>query len=321
MEAVKKSLLNALKVLLLPIVLFFLFVILSGGKFGSPISIKVVLIQAVIPILIGWGISFNLIVGAWDFSAGATIALAAMIAADLSGSFGLVGLILGCLVISFLLEAITGLVFTFLRIPSIITTIGMMLIYEAATTIYKNGGPISVKHGASVLGQPPYIFILCIVIGIIYYVVYNHTVFGSNIRAMGNGSLVAKNVGINPRKVKLQAFLVAGFFVGVAAIAYLSYGGTAAAKYNMATMSMTFQPIMGMIIALSLQRYINITLGVVIGEVSIKIISAGLVSMGLTSSLQQIITGLALLCVLIATSINLKLSERSEKAARMQGID
>ncbi len=302
-ETLKTNLVRIVMSLALPVLIYLVFLILAPSNFGRPFGLYVSLIQSVTPTLIGWGICLNLLVGAWDFSAGAVVSLSAVFAAYASMEWGLWGVIIACMVSALVLEILTGAVFTLLQIPSIITTIGMMLIYESISQLYRGGGNITIARSASVLGKSPWIFIILAIAGLIFYMIYEHSKIGYDVRSVGNGVTVAKSIGINPRRVKFICFLVAAIFIGIASIIHLSYGGTVGPKANMDTLNLTFTPIMGVVMGIAISRYCGLTLGILIGEFSLNLITSGLVAMSLSGNMQKIITGLALLIVLILTSV------------------
>ncbi len=315
-----KKLMNVVKTLILPVALYVLFAILAPHNFVSWTGLKVILVSASVYTLIGWGVCFNLVVGTWDFSAGAAIALAGCVAADVANKYGFIGMIVAAVAVTWGCEILTGLVYKLLKIPTLITTIGMLLVYEMFTGLYNSGMPITVPSSMQKLGAFPYIFILLILGGIIFEILYNHTVFGHNVKSVGHGAQVAKTVGINPVNVKFLCFVAGGAIISIASIAYLCYGGTSAAKSNFSTMDAIFSPMMGVTVGLALEKYCKLLYGVFIGEVSIKIIAQGLIAMGASSSAQKIVTGIALLCVFTFSAISLIRTEKAEKKERMQQV-
>ncbi len=317
----KTRITNIIKVLILPVGLYIIFAIIAPHNFVSLIGLKVILTSTVVYTLIGWGVCFNLVVGTWDFSAGAAIALAAVFAADAANKYGLFGMIIVAVVVTWVCEIITGLVYRILKIPTLITSIGMLLLYETGTSIYKGGITISIPDQCKFLGTFPYILILLVLGGVLFEFLYNHTIFGHNVKAVGHGATVAKMIGINPAQVKFLCFAIGGIIIAIGSIAYLCYGGTSTAKNNFATMSSIFQPMMGVTVAFALEKYCRLMYGVFIGEISIKIISQGLIAAGASSSAQQIVTGIALLCVFIFSAVSLKQTAYMEKKKRMAALN
>jgi ribose transport system permease protein len=321
MKSINGKLNNTVKALILPALLYAIFAILAPSNFVSLMGLEVILTSAVVYTLIGWGLCFNLIVGTWDFGAGGAIALSIALAAWAAQNFGLPAMIIVAFITAFAFEAFTGLVYKTLKIPTLITTIGMMMIYETGTAVWQSGKPISIPTNYKIFGVFPGIFVLLLIGGVIFEIFYNRTVFGHNVKAVGHGARVAKMVGIDPSRVKFRCFIMGGVIIGIGSVSYLSYGGTSSAQFNLATMSMIFQPMMGVTVGLALEKYCRLTFGVFIGEVSIKIIAQGLVAVGASSAAQQIVTGLALLLVFIFSAVSLMQTERAEKRRRMAGLD
>lgn len=145
------------------------------------------------------------------------------------------------------------------------------------------------------MGTAPWIFIVAAVLSIIMYYIYNRTKFGFNVKAIGNGELIAKSAGVNPRKIKFISFFIAGIYLGIAGLVNLSYGTAVAPVKNMSTLSITFDALMSVFIAIYLSRVCNLVIGIVIGNFCMKMVSAGLVAIGVEGTWQQVFIGLFLL--------------------------
>lgn len=170
----------------MPVIVFLVFFICQPERFGTPTGIMIMLQQSVINSIIGFGLSLNLVIDTWDFSAGAQLVLAGLIGAYYSQYYGLAGLIVVTILVATLLGALTGLVYFVFKIPSIIVTIGMMLVYESLGSLYHGGDNVTIDMGISFLGRSPGIFVVGILTYILAYVIYHHTKFGYNVRAVGN---------------------------------------------------------------------------------------------------------------------------------------
>ena len=278
----------------MPLIVFLVFFICQPERFGTPAGIMIMLQQSVINSIIGFGLSLNLVIDTWDFSAGAQLVLAGLIGAYYSQYYGLAGLILITILVATLLGALTGLVYFVFKIPSIIVTIGMMLVYESIGSLYHGGANVTIDMGISFLGRSPGIFI----VGILTYIL-----------------ATAKSIGINSIKIRFLCFVVGGIFVGIASFLQVSYGGAIAPKTGMNTMSMVFPPFMGVFIGQYLERYCDIMLGIFLGVFSMTMINTGLIAMGLPGTLQQVVTGCFML-IFMAISINREQAVlKSRKAA------
>lgn len=289
--------LNHLKCLILPLVVYLIFAIGSGFRFGRPSTMFAILRQTVYPSLVAWAICNNMTMGVWDFTPGSVICLSGIIAGNIAlmletNFLGLMLLIIVCTVV---MTQVTFLIFNYLRIPSMVTGLGVLMVYETLSALLFNGGGVAVRGDITILGKSPYIFIVFIVGGVLIYLLNNKTKFGYNVRSLGYGTEIARNIGVNLTKTRFLSFLCEGVFLGLASTVTLSMTGNAAATLNMGTTSAGFDAIMGVFIGQYLAKYCDLSIGIALGAFTMKMLSAGLLSFGLSSTLQQVATGLFLL--------------------------
>lgn len=287
----------------MPLAVFLIFFIARPDRFGTPEGILIMLQQSVINTVIGFGLCLNLVIDTWDFSAGAQLVLAGLIGACFAQDFGLAGLAAATVLTAAVLGTVTGAVYSILKIPSIIVTIGMMLVYESAGSLFHGGKSITIPAGTGFLGKSPWIFLVGIAAYALARVVYHHTKFGYNVRAVGNGEAIARSIGINSIRIRFLCFVIGGIFVGIAGVLQVSYGGAIAPRGGMNTMAMVFPPFMGVFIGQYLERYCDIMLGIFLGVFSMTMINSGLIAMGLPGTLQQVVTG-SFMLIFMAVSIN-----------------
>ena len=305
--------LNQLKCLILPLVVYLIFAVGSGFRFGKPATMFAILRQTVLPTLIAWAISSNQTMGVWDFTPGSVICLSGIIGGNIALKLGTncIGLMFILIACTIVLSMVMFVLFNFLRIPSMVTGLGVLMMYETLSALLFNGGGVAIRgdilrclaHGIgavtrgdiSILGRSPYIFIVFIVGGLIIWTLNNKTKFGYNVRALGYGTAIAQNIGVNLTKTRFFSFLLEGVMLGLASTVSLSMTGNAAATLNMATTSMGFDAIMGVFIGQYLAKYCDITIGIALGAFTMKMLGSGLLAFGLSSTLQQVATGLFLL--------------------------
>lgn len=289
--------LNQLKCLILPLVVYLIFAVGSGFRFGKPATMFAILRQTVLPTLIAWAISSNQTMGVWDFTPGSVICLSGIIGGNIALKLGTncIGLMFILIACTIVLSMVMFVLFNFLRIPSMVTGLGVLMMYETLSALLFNGGGVAIRGDISILGRSPYIFIVFIVGGLIIWTLNNKTKFGYNVRALGYGTAIAQNIGVNLTKTRFFSFLLEGVMLGLASTVSLSMTGNAAATLNMATTSMGFDAIMGVFIGQYLAKYCDITIGIALGAFTMKMLSSGLLAFGLSSTLQQVATGLFLL--------------------------
>lgn len=297
---------NASVIGMILIAVYLILFLLTSGRFGSLQSIQLMLQQAFIPSMLAWGLCFLFTLGLYDFSIGAILVMACIIGADFSKAFGFAGLILGCIITAAIMGFINGFVYLKLRIPSIIVTIGLMMIYEILANLYKGGGGANLPDQYSALGIFPRNIIVGLITAFIAYILFKHTKLGIYIKAIGNSETISRNSGINVDRIKLVSFLITGFFIGIAAIMTVSYSGGVVPQTGMGTMSRVFTPLMGCFIGMALSKFCNIVVSIFVGEFILIMINTGMIAAGIDTSFQQIITGLFLIILVGVTSVNRK---------------
>lgn len=305
-KKIKNFALNIVKSLLLPLIIYLVFKLIRPETFGTLPALYIILQQAMVTTIISLGLCCNMKIGIWDFSPGAIVNLVGCICGFYFNQYGFAAMciagILGGIIIGF----INASIYTILRIPSVVVTVGLLLIYESIATIYKGGTGFSITKKAAILGTAPWIFIVTGFMLVVMYIIYNKTKLGYNVRAIGSNELIAKSAGINPKKIKFCTFVIAGIFFGIAGIVNISYGTAVAPMKNMATMSITFDAMMSVFIAIYMSKFCNYVVAVSIGNFCMKLISAGLVTIGVDAIWQKVIVGIFLLFFISFTEIQNK---------------
>jgi ribose transport system permease protein len=250
--------------------------------------------QTLANILVGWAMLFGMSVGLFDFSVGARVVLSGLFGIQMSQHFGVAGFIVGCFVSSIALSYITAAIYAALKIPSIITGFAVLLICESIATIYQKTFKVIVTTELKTFGVAPGIYFVVLAAFVLVYILFNHTKFGYQIKAIGGNEAVAKSMGIKATLLKLNTYVIGGVFLAFATIVKVGYAGTMAAQTNMGTMSQAFTPMMGVMIGMFISSC-NMVIGSLIGTFSIMTVSSGLVAMGMDSKLQNVVIGLYLL--------------------------
>lgn len=316
-----KKVLNFLKCLILPLIIYLIFAVGSEGRFGSPATMYVLLKQCIFPCLIAWGISFVMQMGVFDFSPGAVIVLAGILGgnlAQITGS-GMFGMILFTMLFGMILTLITCTVFVFTRLPSLIVSLGMLMVYETLTMVVFQGGGISIPADWRVLYQEPYVFLVLIGVFLIFLFLQKYTRFGYHVRALGNGTQIAMNIGVNLNRTRYLAFPVEGLFLGLAAVMDMSITGSEIAVTSMLSCSTAFSAIMAVMVGMYLAKYCGMLLGTFIGAFSLKIIASGMLAFGWSAQMQKVGNGIFLIVFIgISQNLALLLSQREKKQRKLR---
>ena len=110
---------------------YFLFFSLSGGRFGNAGSMFAVLRQVAYPAIIAWAICNNQTMGVWDFTPGSIIVLSGIVGGNLAMNWnlGVWGMVVLVTLVCVICTLLTCTVFTYCRIPSMVTGLGMLMIF------------------------------------------------------------------------------------------------------------------------------------------------------------------------------------------------
>lgn len=280
------------------------FKILSPSNFGSPKAMLNYFQASLIASTGAIGFYFVMVMGMFDFSIGANIMLSAIVGCVLASRFGMgyFGLIAGCIITGAVVGLLNGFFYVKLRIPSMIVTTGLALIYEAVANYIAGGVEQTLPAEMRAFGQMPGDIILAVIAFIIAYLLLNYTKIGTYTYAIGSNEFVAKNMGIDVNKYKVVAFIISGAFFGLMAILTISYGSSMVAVTGMASMSRNFVPTMGCFFGLAFKKYGMPLPAIIIGEFVINIIFFGFIALGAPTAIQDVITGLALLIIITLTT-------------------
>ena len=281
-----------------------IFKILTPDNFGSPENLLAYFQASLIATVGAIGFYFVMDMGLFDFSIGANIILSAVVGCQLATSFelGYFGLVIGCIITGALVGLCNGFCYVRLRIPSMIVTAGLALIYESIANYMAGGVGQTLPSDMRGLGQMPGNIILAVLCFVIAYLMLNYTKFGTYTYAIGSNEFVAKNMGINVDRYKVYAFILSGAFFGAMAILTISYGSSIVAVTGMQSMSRNFIPTMGCFFGLAFMRYGIPLQAIILGEFIVNIIFFGFISLGAPTAIQDMISGLALLIIITLTT-------------------
>ncbi len=281
-----------------------IFKVLTPGNFGSFNNMLSYFQASLIATVGAVGFYFVMVMGMFDFSIGANIMLSAIVGCVFASRFGMgyLGLILGSLITGAIVGLLNGVFYVKLRIPSMIVTTGLALIYESVANYIAGGVEQTLPSNLRAFGQMPGNIILAVLSFVVAYLILNYTKIGTYTYAIGSNEFVAKNMGINVDLYKVIAFVLSGVFLGLMGVLTISYGSSMVATTGMASMSRNFVPTMGCFFGVAFKKYGMPLQAIIIGEFVINIIFFGFIAMGAPTAIQDVITGLALLIIITVTT-------------------
>ena len=307
-ETAGKKLSGQLKGYLLLIVLVVIswgiFKIITPDNFGSASNMLSYFEASLLAAVGAVGFYFVMVMGMFDFSIGTNIMLSAIVGCVFANRFGLgyAGLIIGALLTGSVVGMLNGMFYVKLRIPSMIVTTGLALIYESIANFIAGGVEQTLPSDLRAFGQMPGNIILAIIAFAIAYLLLNYTKVGTYTYAIGSNEFVAKNMGIKVNLYKILAFIISGAFLGIMAVLTISYGSSMVAVTGMASMTRNFVPTMGCFFGLAFKKYGMPIPAIIIGEFVINIIFFGFIALGAPTAIQDVITGFALLIIVTLTT-------------------
>ena len=281
-----------------------IFKVITPNNFGTPKHLLSYFEASLMVSAGAVGFYFVMVMGIFDFSIGANIMLSSIVGTVIASRFGLgyPGLILGCIATGALVGILNGTFYVKLRIPSMIVTTGLALIYEAVASYIAGGQSATLPSNLRAFGSMPGNLILAVLAFAAAYLLLNYTKIGTYTYAIGSNEFVAKNMGINVNKYKRLAFLISGAFFGVEAILTISYGSSMVAETGMLSMSRNFYPTMGCFLGLAMKKNGIPIPAIIIGEFFLQIIYYGFVALGAPTAVNDVISGLALLIIVTLTT-------------------
>ena len=293
-----------LLLLLMVLISWGIFKVITPDNFGSPKNMLSYFEASLLAAVGAVGFYFVMVMGMFDFSIGANIMLSAIVGCVFANRFGLgyFGLVIGAILTGAIVGLLNGAFYVKLRIPSMIVTTGLALIYESVANFIAGGVEQTLPSDLRAFGQMPGNLILAVLAFVVAYLLLNYTRIGTYTYAIGSNEFVAKNMGIKVNKYKVLAFIISGAFLGVMAVLTISYGSSMVAVTGMASMSRNFVPTMGCFFGLAFKKYGMPIPAIIIGEFVINIIFFGFIALGAPTAVQDVITGLALLVIVMLTT-------------------
>lgn len=324
----KKLTRNIIKSLLLPVGMFLALFILTRfvgqGQFGTLDSMVNILRNTMLGSCISLAMACNLLNGRWDFSIGMMVILCPVLAMPLVEKLGIgiPGLLIVCIVIGLLAGLLSGVTYLVIRVPSIVISLGFYVIYESVITVYNGGAGARIRDFSMLkLAQFPYIFIVAGVGFAVFYVLFTHTRFGYNVRSLAKSQALAVNSGINERRNVIGCYLLCGFLVAIAGIIYVCMTGTILADMRQnGSSTIMFEAIPPVFIGFFLMKYTNLTVGIVLGTLTMKLLTAGMLAMGIPSALQNVGVGLFLLIFMVVTHNQSKFYDMRKARGRVAAV-
>ena len=257
------------------------------------------------------GMTFVLISGEVDLSVGSTYAFAGLATGMLILAGWTLAPAVSCgLIAGAAIGLVNGALSTYGRLPSLIATLGMLSIVRGAALILTGGQPVTVnvRNGADpqvldafafmgqgyLFGVVPMQLVFFAIIAAIAWAVLSYTNFGFRVFAVGGSAKAARVSGIRVNAVKIWAFILLGVlaaFAGILSLAFLPSGQAGRTGLGL-ELDVIAATIVG---GASLSGGEGTILGTILGVLIIGVMRNGLVLMGVSPFVQELMIGLVII--------------------------
>jgi ribose transport system permease protein len=214
------------------VVALFAALAVASDVFLTPRNLLNVLQQVAPTGLVAFALTFLLVVGEFDLSAGAVFVLTGVVAARLQPALGSGGAMLVAMAVALALGVVNGLLVAYARINSFVCTLATSLMIAGLGLVVTKGFLLNVTDPSfgslgtdGVLGVKYSIWILALA-AIACSFVLGLTKYGRWLYAVGGNPEAARLSGIDTRAVKLSAFALSGLAAGAGGVILVSRTAT-----------------------------------------------------------------------------------------------
>jgi simple sugar transport system permease protein len=302
--------------LLIAVILLFVVLALIAPNFLSSRNILNVLRAVSFNGIIACGMTLVIIQGDIDVSVGSAVAWASSLLGVLSIEMGWPLLLAAIVVLAQQvgLHSLAGYIRVRWRVPAFVVTLAMFISLRGAARLITNAYPITpfpdsfnfwggghVLQGLPFLEQgiPVPVIIMLTFFGIFFFI-STRTIYGRSVYSTGGNEEASRLSGIPVGRVRITTFAITGFlaaFSGILISSRIMSGSSNIAE------GLEFEVIAAVIIGgTSLQGGEGSIFGTFLGVLFIGLLSNGMVLLGISPFVQEIVRGLIILgAVLIST--------------------
>ncbi|MBN6058581.1 ABC transporter permease, partial [Nonomuraea sp. RK-328] len=203
--------------------------------FLEPPALLALVKRAAPLVILAAGQYFVIVSGEYDLSVGSLVTAEVVIAARLiDGSAEATWPVTALLIVlGLLVGLVNGVVTTMLRVPSFISTLGMLLILSGAIFLWTGGAPRGAlspqfrELGRGSLGAVPWSVLILVAVAACA-ICAMRAGFGHTLVAAGDNDRAAALSGVRVARVRTVAFMVSGLSAALAAILLGGFAGVSA---------------------------------------------------------------------------------------------
>jgi len=277
--------------------------------FGNAVRIAQ---SAMIPLVLGLGATFVILMGSIDLSVEGIVALGTVLTSLLmlnganGNDFGLLGLAI-VIAVGALMGLVNGVVHVKLKIPSFMATLGIWFVGAGIANALLGGNAVRINDTLvrslaleRWLGFPYGVWLALAALAVAYFI-QDHTRLGRYMFALGGGEDLAALSGIPVARVRIATFTLAGAFYALGGILSGAQLGLGNAQVGQGRLFTTITAVVVGGTALSGGE--GSVLQTLVGVLIVSVLSNGMVLMGISPSIQTAVQGLMIIAA-VALSID-----------------
>jgi ribose transport system permease protein/putative xylitol transport system permease protein len=283
--------------ILIAFVLFMVGFTVANERFLEPDNILGVIRSSAILGVMALGVTFVVISGNLDLSVGSLMSFSTIVVLDLHDKLGPALAIPAMFAMTLAIGAVIGFLVGYLRLNSLIVTLGMLSAIHGLTLTYSGGQNMDIadKEGTwfSVFGQGealgiPVPILIFAALAALLGIVLAKTPFGRKVYAVGGNGTAATFSGIRRARVVFSCYLVSAFCVATAGLIQAS---RSMGSQNTVGQGMELEVLAAVILGgASLMGGSGTIFKTVIGVLILGFIQNGLLLIGLEFYVQYVVT-------------------------------
>lgn len=260
-------------------------------------------------------LSINLDSGRFDFSLGSMAALSSVLGAKITyavlggGGGSAPMMLLVTVIVGAILGLISGLLYIALRLPPIITSLGVTLIYEGILFTITEGRyvmkEVQNKSMTAFTGHWLYAALVIAVILVLCIILFDYTKFGYEYKALKRGQKVTVNTGIREIPNAIACYAFCGGLMGLVGFLNAARSTTInGGQLNFGSISIMFTAFLPMFIGSYIGRFVNEKVGFLFAALCMSMLNStfAVFSNEVSASMQAIINAVLLVVFLIYLS-------------------
>jgi ribose transport system permease protein len=219
--------------------IFIVLGILNPVKYQSINGVMTFLRTASPLAILAFGEMMVLALGGFDLSVGAIVTFVVLVSSKLlannpANAFPAIMIMLG---FGVAIGLVNGLVVSYLKVPSFIATLGMMLFVRGGALYWVGGAPQGYLtdnwrafgrnyfENVPIFGRVPYALLILIGLALLTYYIFHRTNLGKQILAIGDNVRASQLSGVRVKLVRVLTFVMCSVLAVIAGVMIGGYGG------------------------------------------------------------------------------------------------